>query len=325
MRHLSLLLPTSLHASIRLEQILESARRWAPSLMTMRRRGTTLDTDPSLAGICCQVFGVAKQQDWPVAPLTARCDGLGPGKAFWLRLDPGHLEVGMGGLMLRPANELGLTESESQALVASINRHWREQGMEILAPTPTRWYLRLSEPPDVSSTPLDQVIGEYLTAHLPQGRDANRLMALVNEAQMVMHDHPVNLDREARGLPPVNGLWLWGGGVMPALGPSLDRVASDNADVRAMATAAGFSPIPSPARLADLKAPGHVRNGLITLSPGLDDFSLDDYLAKLERDWFKPLLRDLRCGRIRRAHLHLLVRPGQAFSIDTAGAWRFWR
>jgi hypothetical protein len=28
---------------------------------------------------------------------------------------------------------------------------------------------------------------------------------------MTWHDHPVNAAREARGLPPVNGLWLYGG------------------------------------------------------------------------------------------------------------------
>lgn len=321
MRNLSLLLLVP----VRLEQVLESARKTAPSLIAMRQRGVALDSCPSLAGICCQAFGVAKQRDWPIAPLTARLDGLEPGKAFWLRLDPCHLEVGLGGLMLHPAAELGLTGAESQALVASINEYWRKQGLEILAPTPTRWYLSQPAPPDVSSTPLDQVSGEYLTTHLPRGRDANRLMALVNEAQMVMHGHSVNLDREAGGLPVVNGLWLWGGGVLPATAPSVDRVASDYAEARVIAMAAGLSPAPSPARLADLEEAARASNILITLSPGLDDFSLNDYLAKLERDWFRPLLRDLRFGRTRRVHLHLLARPGQSFTIDTAGAWRFWR
>jgi len=28
---------------------------------------------------------------------------------------------------------------------------------------------------------------------------------------MVWHDHPVNVERSARGEPPINGLWLYGG------------------------------------------------------------------------------------------------------------------
>jgi hypothetical protein len=220
MRNLSLLLLVP----VRLEQILASARKTAPSLIAMRQRGVALDSCPSLAGICCQAFGVTKQRDWPIAPLTARLDGLEPGKAFWLRLDPCHLEVGLGGLMLHPAAELGLTGVESQTLVASINDHWRKQGLEILAPTPTRWYLSQPAPPDVSSTPLDQVSGEYLTTHLPRGQDANRLMALVNEAQMVMH-------------------------------------------ARVLAMAAGLSPAPSPARLADLEEAARVSNMRAAMMP----------------------------------------------------------
>lgn len=325
MNSLRLLLPLSL----RLEQALDSARKASPSLMAITRRGTTLDGEQSLAGRCCEGFGIARQQDWPIAPLTARADGLETGNAFWLRLDPAHLEVGMGGLMLRPAGELALSGEEAGSLLASINDHWREHGLEILAPSPTRWYLRLPGTPDFTSTPLDQVVGEYLTPHLPRGRDANRLMRLVNEAQMLMHEHPVNLRREADGRPSVNGLWLWGGGVFPTAAPTampiVERVTSDDAEVQAMARAAGIQSGSSPARLRDLGDPARISNALVTLSPGREGFGLEDYLAKLERDWFKPLLRNLAFGRIRRLRLDLLTRPSLSISIETTQAWRIWR
>lgn len=325
MKSLHLLLPLSL----RLEQVLESAKKVSPSLMAIKRRGTTLEARQSLAEICCRGFGIAKQQDWPIAPLTARSDGLAPGKAFWLRLDPAHLEVGMGGLMLRPAGELGLSSVEARSLVESINSHWRGQGLEIHAPCPTRWYLRLPDTPDFTSIPLDQVVGEYLTPHLPRGRDAHRLMALVNEAQMLMHEHPVNLERESDGRPGVNGLWIWGGGKWPDAiskpSPMLDSVSSDDAEIQAMAGAVGLQAGPSPDRLNDLGDPARLSNVLVSLVPGREDFGLEDYLAKLERDWFKPLLRELTLGRIRRLRLDLLTRPSLSVSIDTTQAWRFWR
>lgn len=321
MKSLHLLLPLSLP----LEQTLDSAQRTSPGLMTITRRGTTLDAERSLAGICCRGFGIARQQDWPIAPLTARSDGLEPGKAFWLRLDPAHLEVGMGGLMLRPAGELGLSLEEARSLVASINGHWRGQGLEIHAPCPTRWYLSLPDTPNFTSTPLDEVVGEYLTPHLPRGRDANRLMILVNEAQMLMHEHPVNLERASNGRSTVNGLWLWGGGIAPTTTPTLERVASDDAEIRALAGAAGIQPGPSPTRLHDLGDPSLISDALASLAPGREDSGLEDYLARLERDWFKPLLRELALGRIRRLRLDLLTRPGLSISIETAQAWRFWR
>ena len=41
----------------------------------------------------------------------------------------------------------------------------------------------------------------------------------MNEAQMILHTHPVNAEREARGMPAVNSVWLWGGGTLPAITP----------------------------------------------------------------------------------------------------------
>ncbi|MFO8025628.1 MAG: hypothetical protein R6U90_10795, partial [Thiohalophilus sp.] len=38
---------------------------------------------------------------------------------------------------------------------------------------------------------------------------------LMNEVQMLLHDHPVNQQRAAEGRLTVNSLWLWGGGHKP--------------------------------------------------------------------------------------------------------------
>jgi hypothetical protein len=317
--HLVLRLP------IRLEQALAAAARTAPSLMALLGRGEPLSADPGLAAIGCQAFGIARQQDWPLAPISALADGLAPGEAYWLRLDPAHLEVGMGGLMLRTADTLGLADAEAAALVASLNRNWAGEGLELAAPTATRWYLRLPAPPEVGTTPLDQVAGEYLSPHLPRGRDARRLMAMVNEAQMLLHDHAVNQARDNAGLPPVNGLWLWGGGILPVMRPRLDLAASDAPEIRALATAAGVEARPSPSHLEELRAAGRFRNALATLAPSPEDHDLAAYLAELERAWFKPLLRGLALGRMRAARVDLLAGPGRASLLTPARAWRFWR
>jgi hypothetical protein len=317
--HLVLSLP------IRLEQALEAARRVAPSLSALLRRGVQLSMEPSLAAIGCQALGIARQQDWPMAPISALADGLEPGEAYWLRLDPVHLEIGMGGLMLHPADTLGLAAGEATALVETLARRWEEAGLALFAPTPSRWYLRLPVVPDLRTTPLDQVAGEYLTPHLPLGRDARGLMGMVNEAQMLLHDHPVNQTREVTGRLPVNGLWLWGGGILPAMGPRLDLAASDAAEIQVLAAGAGVATRSSPADLEELRAAGHFPNVLATLAPSPEDFDLAAYLAKLERAWFKPLLRHLALGRLSGARVDLLAGPGRAATLTPSRAWRFWR
>ncbi len=49
--------------------------------------------------------------------------------------------------------------------------------------------------------------------HMPTGSDADAFRRVVSEIEMALHEHSVNLAREASGRFPVNSLWLWGGGL----------------------------------------------------------------------------------------------------------------
>ena len=50
----------------------------------------------------------------------------------------------------------------------------------------------------------------------------------VNEIQMAWHDHPVNQAREDKGLPAINGIWLYGGGKGFTPAPSLGYQTIDH-------------------------------------------------------------------------------------------------
>ncbi len=311
---------------VRREQLLDLARSAAPHLVTMIRRSRLLAAAPGPAAVVCECLGIARQRDWPVAPLTAHADGLDARSGYWLRADPVHLEAGMGGLMMRPPGELAISGAEAAALAAAINEAWRARGtdgLELLVPRPGRWYLRLPSPLDLETTSPDLLVGEYLTPHLPRGAAAATLAREVNEAQMVLHDHPVNLAREARGLLVVNGLWLWGGGVFPRVSPGIGLLASGvDDDGAALARAAGVAHMATSARLEDLAI---ADEALAILAPGRDDHDLRDYLVGLERDWLAPLFRKLVLGRLGRLRLHLFTRPASSHALDPARAWRFWR
>lgn len=324
MKSLQLLLPLP----ARLEQILAAARHAAPSLIKLLNRGQPAKHQPSLAGTLCQAFGIEQQQDWPLAPICALAEGCKVDTGYWLRLDPVHLEVVMGGLLLRPPNSLQLSLPEALALIADINLHWRDEGLEIQAVSPTHWYVHLTETPNLHTTPLDQMHGEYLTPHLPRGADARHYLKLINEVQMLMHAHPVNLARESEGRLVVNGLWLWGGGTLPAgkVGRNVevtpDLIAGDDFELHALARLAGRQVTAPPKALADLHGNGNTLVAL-TLPNGAWDVDIDAHLAQLEQNWFQPLLRRLTWGRIRQVRLDLLGQ--QAVSLTPGQAWRIWR
>src|SRR6266568_2421975 len=137
-------------------------------------------------------FGVAKQRDWPVAPYTLLADGGAPERHYWMRADPVHLQVGRHSLGLADSASFEVSRSESEALVEALNRHFG-QTMLFHPLQPARWYVRLQKTPDMQTTPATAARGAALDEKLPSGPDAMRFHTLMNEAQMLLHEHPVFL------------------------------------------------------------------------------------------------------------------------------------
>src|SRR5258705_7279902 len=213
-------------------------------------------------------FGVEKQRDWPVAPYTLLADGGTPEGHYWMRADPVHLRVGRDSLVLADGAAFRVSRAQSEALVETLNRHFG-QTMLFHPMRPPRWYVRLEEAPDMQHTPAAAARGLAIDETLPSGSDAMRFHALMNEAQMLLHEHPVNAEREARAEPALNSVWFWGGGVIPA---AKDRpfstVGGDGPPPPGPAPPAGIpvQPVPKNAGsvLATLAGAGAALRGLHT-------------------------------------------------------------
>lgn len=83
-------------------------------------------------------------------------------------------------------------------------------------------------------TPPHDITGKPILPHLPSGDGADRLNELMNHAQMVLHDHPVNKQREADGKPQANSVWLWGHGKSPRMETYADRFGLSGAVISAV-------------------------------------------------------------------------------------------
>src|SRR5207249_2013553 len=189
-------------------------------------------------------FGVPKQRNWPVAPYTLLADGGAPERHYWMRADPVHLRVSRDSLGM--ADTFEVSRAESEALVETLNRHFG-QTMLVYPLRPARWYLRLEKAPDMQTTPAAAARGAAIDDKLPSGPDAMRFHALMNEAQMLLHEHPVNAEREARGEPALNSIWFWGGGVIDATkARPFSTVIADDPLARGLALAAGIPALALP-------------------------------------------------------------------------------
>ncbi len=69
----------------------------------------------------------------------------------------------------------------------------------------------------LSFTPPHDISTKSIEDYLPQGDGAATLLELMNSAQMLLVDHPVNNRRVAMQEVPANSIWLWGHGRRPAI------------------------------------------------------------------------------------------------------------
>jgi hypothetical protein len=273
----------------------------------------------------CERFGVARQSDWPVAALTLRADGLDPGRSWWLRADPVHLQPARNELVLARTGGPDLVQAEADAIVATLDAHLAAEGVHLIAARPQRWYLGVRQPEPLTTTPLREALGRSIDALLPQGASALRWHRRLNELQMLLHEHPVNVRREARGALAVNSVWLWGSGVVPTCPPRPAlSVWSDDPLARGLALCAGATGADLPAGAAALLDAVAAGEHLVVLGDEAAD--TPPALHRLERDWLEPLVSALRGGRLERAGL-TTVHDGELLSLHLSrrDLWKFWR
>jgi hypothetical protein len=256
-----------------------------------RKRSTAVSRETWLFGR----FAVQKQRDWPVAPYTLLADGGSPERHFWMRADPVHLRVSHDGLILAGDSGFDVSSEEAAAFLETLNRHFGE-AMFFQALEPTRWHVRLPQAPDMQTTPPSHTRETPIHDQLPRGPDAIPFQARMNEAQMLLHEHPVNAARETRGEPVLNSIWFWGGGTMegPGTRPFSAAFGRDPL-VRGLALAAGISASALPKDAGALLTAASSEGVVLA---AFDPPRGTEEVAALERDWFEPLLAALSSGRI---------------------------
>jgi hypothetical protein len=306
-RSLTLLLP---HVSASVQQRL-------PALEIMLARSDRHCALPtSLQQRLLQLANLtATESDPPLGPLCALGDGLDAGSGYWLCAEPVHLVADQDRLYLAArAESLAITATEAAALTAEFNALYRDDGWQLFAPRPAHWYLRLPQPLQVCTTVPDGAEGCDVWASRPQGHDALRLQAALNEIQMLFHASAVNGRRHDSGLPAINSLWLWGGAVMPALAPlPWQALYGDAPLLRGFAARAG---IPCTTAVAE--------DGTWLQGTGSSLVLLQDELMPSDTARFMPLLDALRRGELAQLDIHLTATPC-SYRLDRRAARRWWR
>lgn len=155
--------------------------------------------------------GVPLGAGWSVLETGTPADAPTAHEPIWLAAFV-HLHVTQHGVTLTDPAGLDLQPGEAAGLLDTARPDLDEEGIgaELL----DSGRLRLSMPEGLApyAPTLQAVIGQEIQEWWPQGAASRPWRRVLNVVQMAWHDDSVNVARAARGKPPVNGLWLYGGG-----------------------------------------------------------------------------------------------------------------
>lgn len=262
----------------------------------------------------------------PVAALTRNLDANDAADSLWLRADPAFLMADAVTLRLLACGNIGLSSDEVEAYAQPLKLLFEEVGYTFDASPSGRWYLRC--PPEAQlprfSSP-DDALGDDLARHLPEGANARSWRSLLNEAQIVLTQHPVSARRMQRGVPPVNSLWFWGAGTLPdSVHCPYAKVFSNDVVVEALAKQAAVekSGTLDDARelLSAVFSSARSSEGVVSL---LIDLAQHRDIARLDSEWLAPIDAALRKRKI--THLDLRFESGERYVVKPTHHWRFWR
>jgi hypothetical protein len=284
----------------------------------------------SYEALLLRLFGVSGREPGtlPVAPVTRLADTGRRDEGWWVRADPVHLRPDRDRLLVIGGALLDLQPAEALAMAREINQALGDGRWTLETPCPQRWYLGLSEDPRLAGDSLPEVLGRTIDSRSLGGLRADSWQGLLTEIQMLLASTKANEVRQARGALPINSLWFWGAGRLPAQAQCpYDRLFGDEPLLCGLARLAALAAEPCPAGAEAWMAGADGGEHLAVLGDLRMATAGDDGPAAIVRRWderwLQPLLSALRRRRLQR--LVCYGGEGIGYELTPSDAWRWWR
>ena len=263
-------------------------------------------------------------EHWPAGPsLAAACGARAGAGQSWAVAQPVHLAAGMDHLRMAPLAQAAPDRTETQQIAAALRAHFRVEELELLDFVDGAWLVRFSALPACTTHDPAAVVGRDIHDFMPAGDGGARVRRLMNEIQMLLHEHPVNVGRVGSGALPINGLWLWGFGAQVAHAAATPgrppgwTLQADDPWIEALwrvhggATASPDAPVDPSAGADHLVARTRPASG-----------PSEEALAEVDANLLDPLRQAAGRGALRRLEIH---DGAHVHTLDAWARWRFWR
>ena len=271
--------------------------------------------DPALAGA---------PERWPAGPSLAAACGLrvGAGQS-WAVAQPVHLAAGMDHLRMAPLAQSAPDDDETQQIAASLRAHFSVEELELVDFVGGAWLVRFSALPDCATHDPAAVAGRDVHDFMPAGDGGARVRRLMNEIQMLLHEHPVNVRRIGSGALPINGMWLWGFGEQVAQAAATPSrlpawtLQADDPWIEALWRVHGGATAPPDAPLDMSAGADHL---VVRTRPASGPS--EEALAEVDANLLGPVRQATGRGALRRLEIH---DGAHVHTLDAWARWRFWR
>jgi hypothetical protein len=302
------------------QAIAEHSARW-PHLARLGGRGAIRALPPPRDGLrvwqvaLLDALGVHDSAHYPSAAVTRSGDAAERARDFWLHLQPMHFMAGLDRLtavMLHGASRVA--RAELAELEPIVGAHLRAEGMQLVTTSQGDWLVHVDRALDLQTAPPEIAATSALEQAMPKGRDAPALRRLMTELQMLLHEHPVNVERTRRGLPEINAVWFHGAGEIRDLQHyALPQAFGDDLYLRGIY------------RLNDsdvTAAPPDARSLLARINSRAVAVVAADDVDVLEAAWIAPLSRALTAGVIARLEIVIDL---CGVTVPRPALLKFWR
>jgi hypothetical protein len=258
-------------------------------------------------------LGLAPQPDWPLAQLLHLAESIEINHQSNIHsvmlAQPVHLTLQRDSFGLERL--ITLTQDEYLTLTQYFNQFFVEEGL-VLIPSVTQqyWILKTSAPWHLTTQPIQTAMHQNIQGFMPQGPDAQQLRQVMNQVQMLMHEHPINLQRVADGLPEINSLWFSGNSISQLAAAQIKTALIGNsALIHAVSHALK---LPSFAHL-DSAIEECVQDALMLIQP-------NDHVP------WESIFDAVKSRKIKHLTLHLPLANGTLqVSLNPFDCWKFWR
>lgn len=124
-----------------------------------------------------------------------------------------------------------ISTEDAAVLLGAIQKEMNNEIYQYYVGTSYRHLMIWDKGEVAELTPPHDVLGQVIGTHLPAD---NKLREMMKRSYDILNNHPINIERAAKGLNKANSIWFWGAGTKPVLDSFEGRYGKKGAMISAV-------------------------------------------------------------------------------------------